>query len=703
MEQLESRWLLNGWHAAIGDFVWEDLNANGVQDQGEPGIPGVTVNIFPCDGATPPVDNTTTTDSNGLYHFVDLVPGDFQVQFILPDGYVFTKQDAAAATDATDSDADPTTGMTICTTLATSEFDFTWDAGMVRSEPNIQIIKLTNGTDNDDPTGPIVTVGDQITWTYQVTNPGTVPLYDVAVTDDNGTPGDTSDDFIPTYTGGDTNGDGALDIGEEWIYTATGVAQEGQYENMASVSGHDSLGQQVGADNPDHYFGEVPVKPQIDIVKMADKSVVCALGKVTYTYDVSNPGTIPLSDVKVVDDNGTPQNTADDFTPTFVGGDTNNDGLLDTTEVWHYTACVIPKVTSDACSSVSSCFTCTPIKAGKTIWFNSVVDMDCVPAGSTLAIQDSTIQFTSGTTKYTVNVPDSFIIFSETAKTATTVYDATQKAWITTVPKSYGGDVFLTGVPFVVPCDLKGGIQNVTWNIKAQANQSGLTGKWKWAAAVYSGFSGDLNALGVKPVDGKAANPYLNCDEAGTPESFKKCVISGAKGAGGTNYTGCYSNWGCLKFSIPNKTCITNTAVVTGIGAGITVSDFDTATVCVVPRKCCSSIAGSVFIDKNNNGKKDCGEFGVPCVKITLTGTTIFGENVTLTTTTNLCGDFAFKNLCEGTYKIVETQPCLLRDGLDHVGTAGGVLGNDIIDQIKLGDSQIATGYLFGELPLKLC
>jgi len=29
----------------IGDFVWKDLNGNGVQDAGEPGLPGVTVTL----------------------------------------------------------------------------------------------------------------------------------------------------------------------------------------------------------------------------------------------------------------------------------------------------------------------------------------------------------------------------------------------------------------------------------------------------------------------------------------------------------------------------------------------------------------------------------------------------------------------------------------------------------------------------------
>ena len=32
--------------ASIGDFVWNDLNANGVQDSGEPGIANVPVQLW---------------------------------------------------------------------------------------------------------------------------------------------------------------------------------------------------------------------------------------------------------------------------------------------------------------------------------------------------------------------------------------------------------------------------------------------------------------------------------------------------------------------------------------------------------------------------------------------------------------------------------------------------------------------------------
>ncbi|HVK10984.1 MAG TPA: hypothetical protein VM597_19605, partial [Gemmataceae bacterium] len=59
---------------------------------------------------------------------------------------------------------------------------------------------------------------------------------------------------------------------------------------------------------------------------------------VFWTYEVTNPGLNPLSGVTVRDDAGTPGTTADDFTPTFLGGDEDGDGLLDPGEVWHYTS-----------------------------------------------------------------------------------------------------------------------------------------------------------------------------------------------------------------------------------------------------------------------------------------------------------------------------------------------------------------------------
>ena len=112
--------------AALGDFVWHDLNKNGIQDAGEPGIAGVTVRLFDCASTQLA---TTTTNASGLYLFSNLTPGGYSVQFVLPTGYAFTLQNQGAD-DAKDSDANTTTGRTGCYTLAAGETNLTVDAGM---------------------------------------------------------------------------------------------------------------------------------------------------------------------------------------------------------------------------------------------------------------------------------------------------------------------------------------------------------------------------------------------------------------------------------------------------------------------------------------------------------------------------------------------------------------------------------------------
>ena len=52
-------------------------------------------------------------------------------------------------------------------------------------EGGIAIVKLTNGEDLDQPPGAIP-VGDQVTWTYRLTNTGNAALTHVGVVDDRG-------------------------------------------------------------------------------------------------------------------------------------------------------------------------------------------------------------------------------------------------------------------------------------------------------------------------------------------------------------------------------------------------------------------------------------------------------------------------------------------------------------------------------------
>ncbi|HCX9225405.1 TPA: MSCRAMM family adhesin SdrD, partial [Staphylococcus aureus] len=71
----------------LGDYVWEDTNKNGIQDQDEKGISGVTVTLKDENGN---VLKTVTTDADGKYKFTDIDNGNYKVEFTTPEGYTPT-------------------------------------------------------------------------------------------------------------------------------------------------------------------------------------------------------------------------------------------------------------------------------------------------------------------------------------------------------------------------------------------------------------------------------------------------------------------------------------------------------------------------------------------------------------------------------------------------------------------------------------
>ena len=113
--------------AAIGDRVWYDLDADGLQDCGEAGATDVTVRLLDAGGS---VLAATTTDASGNYEFAGLAPGGYRIAVALPSGQTFAAGDQGGD-DATDSDVDPATGRTALVILPAAATDLTWDAGLV--------------------------------------------------------------------------------------------------------------------------------------------------------------------------------------------------------------------------------------------------------------------------------------------------------------------------------------------------------------------------------------------------------------------------------------------------------------------------------------------------------------------------------------------------------------------------------------------
>ena len=218
-------------------------------------------------------------------------------------------------------------------------------------------------------------------------------------------------------------------------------------------------------------------------------------------------------------------------------------------------------------SAITSNFNGTAIAAGDFIWFNGVVKVSGLSASpTTIFVTHATITFTANGKTYLLTVPDSEITFSTSTTLATTNFEVLSSeigsplGWDTDLPFSgLAGNDFLAAVTFKVPAGgfAGGSIKNVVWQATFSSGRSGLTVNWQWGAAAYTTFSTNYNSLGVKPVDDNKASQYKDSDHAGTPENFRTFVTGGARGGGGSNFTGSYSGTGSCALTLQPTTSLT--------------------------------------------------------------------------------------------------------------------------------------------------
>src|SRR5688572_5508086 len=146
-------------NAKLGNYVWFDDDADGVQDSGENGVDNVIVKLYDGDGnllstTTTGDDYSTAEVETGYYQFTGLKAGNYQVKFFAPSDMVLTAADAGA-NDAADSDANQLTGLSSVVALAAGESNQTIDAGLVKLASLGDYVWLDSNNDGQQNDGAL--------------------------------------------------------------------------------------------------------------------------------------------------------------------------------------------------------------------------------------------------------------------------------------------------------------------------------------------------------------------------------------------------------------------------------------------------------------------------------------------------------------------------------------------------------------------
>ncbi|MFO0947737.1 MAG: SdrD B-like domain-containing protein [Planctomycetota bacterium] len=712
--------------ASLGDYVWYDTNANGIQDGTEAGVVGVTVNLL--DGSGNVID-TTTTNASGYYLFSNLTPGDYAVEFVKPSGYYFSPQNTGTALN--DSDANTVTGRTVVTNLVAGENDLSWDAGLYELASLGDYVWYdtnANGIQDGTEAGVVgVTVnlldgsGNVIDTT--TTNASGYYLFS------NLTPGDYAVEFVkpsgyyfsPQNTGTALNDSDANTVTGRTVVT-----------NL--VAGENDLSWDAGL----YQGNSISGTKFKDITGNGISSDDTGLGGVTIKLyrDSNNNGVLDLS--------GPGADQYVTSTVTAANGGYSFNGLLSGT---YFVKEVVPTGWVQTFRTPRDYYTVVTTGATQSTGndfsnYEMVCDTSCVPSykfyinGCATPVNDLrgkvrqgdvvTVEFTlcychpEGVQLTLVSYTAPGATFSDTTASQQEIYDVATGVYMpgqtgrltVVVPNCYfqvdfvcgpaidvfgpnwSSNIFYSSQKRLISAD-NGGTRScddcgssIAGYVYCDGNNNGIK------------ESGENGIAGVTVVltgkDYKGNSVYLEA-VTGADGSYKFSNLAASNAAGYKVKEIQPSGYFDGKDKIGSVSGVTANDEFSGIVLGMGVNSTNNNFGELGP----SSVSGYVYVDMDNDGVKDSNEAGIEGVQVTLTGVDYLGNVVSITVETNEDGFYKFDNLRASNsngYTIIESTPDGYTDGKEKVGSAGGcIVSNDKIGSVVVGGCTAATGYNFGE------
>jgi protocatechuate 3,4-dioxygenase beta subunit len=126
----------------VSGVAWDDVDGDGIRDDGEPGLPGVEVQLLDFNHRP---TATTLTQSNGRYEFAELPPGVYSIEVAAPEGTTISPMNRGED-DVVDSDVNRASGRTVAFSLISGQQDPTQNVGIYRgpfSKDNHGFLRIT--------------------------------------------------------------------------------------------------------------------------------------------------------------------------------------------------------------------------------------------------------------------------------------------------------------------------------------------------------------------------------------------------------------------------------------------------------------------------------------------------------------------------------------------------------------------------------
>ena len=691
--------------ASLGDYVWEDVNGNGLQDDGSTGIEGVTVTLTGTEGDGDGVTLTTVTDATGFYEFTGLVPGDYTVTFpttATVDGNsakLTSEDETGAATDATDvnndSDANKTTGVAETVTLVSGENDPRLDAGYyVPASISDYVWEDTNGNgiQDDGATGI-----EGVTVTLNGTAGDGTPVTLTTTTDASGLY--IFDDLVPgdyTVTFGQPTGMEFVSPNEttedlDSDPNASGVAPsetltsgENNTTIDAGLYAPASLGDYVWEDVNGNGLQDEPASEGIPgvVVKLngtegdgdviAEKTATTdATGKYEFTGLVPGDYTVTFPTTATVDGNSAKLTSEDETGAATDATDVNNDsdankttGVVETVTLvsgendprldagYYVPASISDYVWEDTNGNGIQDDGATGIE-GVTVTLNGT-------AGDGTPVTLTTITDASGLYIFDDLVPGDYVVTfgqptgmefvspNETTEDLDSDPDASGVAPSETLTSGENNTTIDAGL--YAPASLGDYVwEDVNGNGLQDDGSTGIEG----VAVTLTGTEGDgdgvtlttvTDATGFYEFTGLVPGDYtVTFPTTVTVDGNSAKLTSEDETGAATDATDVNND------SDANKT--------TGVAETVTLVSGENDPRLDAGYYVPASISDYVWEDTNGNGIQDDGATGIEGVTVTLNGTAGDGTPVTLTTTTDASGLYIFDDLVPGDYTVTFGQP----------------------------------------------